>query len=435
MKKHQVLLCLALGILGSADGELSAAIRRHPTGVNVNTNGATTVFITFGNLQHQVAVEAFWCGELMDAFPDLGFKCKPGTIFGRLPLRFDLSRMSGQSAFTDIMSIPPSVARRAYQAAQRGATSSFFYVRRFASTTGGPDEYVFVTCRLAGVGARTPLALVDVRLYFSEAREILTLEPGAKVPPFAAEIRYTGTGRLKGRWELVLPGEEPPRVEDLLTEATLPVTLRGRQRRYTELARFNIFLPPTGRVTLPGPDPARLPTAVEGLYWILLRIEASQDKEADSDLAAAGAGQGLVHSGAVAGFPLPPLRYIVARGAPVPSSDAVFAALLPEEGHRAVPDKPVVLSWTHHPAAGLYRVELVGPDGGQLVSALVPAPLTGYQLPTLLVDTVTAVPYLQWRIIALDPLGEERAATPWRTLQWEAQPAAPSVPAADPERE
>ena len=33
--------------------------------------------------------------------------------------------------FTDIMSIPPNVARRAYDAAAAGATSTFFYVRRF----------------------------------------------------------------------------------------------------------------------------------------------------------------------------------------------------------------------------------------------------------------------------------------------------------------
>ena len=42
------------------------------------------------------------------------------------PVRYDQSRLSAQSVFTDIMSIPPSVARRAYQAAEAGANSGFF---------------------------------------------------------------------------------------------------------------------------------------------------------------------------------------------------------------------------------------------------------------------------------------------------------------------
>ena len=39
---------------------LSGQIQRNPTGVNVNANGATTVFITFGNLEGYVPVEAIW---------------------------------------------------------------------------------------------------------------------------------------------------------------------------------------------------------------------------------------------------------------------------------------------------------------------------------------------------------------------------------------
>ena len=67
-----------------------------------------------------------------------------------------------------------SVSRRAYQAAVDGQTSTFFYVRRFVSNTGGPDEYVFVTCRLTGGGARTPLALLDVQLAYHLFRAIPT---------------------------------------------------------------------------------------------------------------------------------------------------------------------------------------------------------------------------------------------------------------------
>ena len=102
------------------------------------------------------------------------------------------------------MSIPPSVARRAYQAAEAGETSSFFYVRRFVSTRGGPDEYVFVTCRLTGGGARTPLALLDVQLAFGDDLDVFSVERDATLPPVTARIAYNGTGRLRGRWEVVL---------------------------------------------------------------------------------------------------------------------------------------------------------------------------------------------------------------------------------------
>ena len=171
-----------------------------------------------------------------------------------------------------------------------------------------------VTCRLTAGGAGVPLSLVDVRLAFEVETPILSVRPGETLPRLSAAITYTGTGRLKGRWEVVLPGQDMPQPEDLLTEATLPVEQRGTQRRYTELERFNVFLPPVGRATLPGPEPARLPTGVDGQYFVLLRVEASDDKFGDSVLSNVGAGPGVAHSGAVAGFPMPMLRYADRRG-------------------------------------------------------------------------------------------------------------------------
>src|SRR4026207_1772111 len=94
----------AFTALSHADGQ----IRVNPTGVNVNMNGATTVFLTFGGLGNHQPIEAIWCGELVSAAPDLGLKCDPNTIFGRLPIRLDQSTRSGTGGFTDIMSFPPS---------------------------------------------------------------------------------------------------------------------------------------------------------------------------------------------------------------------------------------------------------------------------------------------------------------------------------------
>lgn len=398
----------------------AAAIQRHPTGVNVNTHGATTVFITFGGLDNQVPAEAFWCGELVPAAPDVGFKCNPATIFGRLPLRYDLSRTSGTRGFTDIMSIPPSVSRRAYQAAASGTQSSFFYVRRFASTVGGPDEYVFVTCRLAGGGARTPLALLDVQLGFDTDATVLAVERDQALPPAYADLVYTGTGRLVGRWEVVMPGDDPPGDEDLLTAATLPVELRPLQRRYSELGRFNVFLPPGGRFRLEGPDPRRLPAGVEGMYMLLLRIEASDDKEGDSNLAAAGAGQGVVHTGGVAGFPIPPLRYYVGTAAsPVvmaPGSGRLLA-IGPTAGATLDPGRPARLTWTRLGAAAFFLVEVMDSAGAVVASALLPQGRVLYELPAWVRDHA-APGVLRWRVAALDTDGRQITSTDWQEFSF-----------------
>ena len=64
-----------------------------------------------------------------------------------------------------------------------------------------------------------------VRIEFDTQDPVLSLERGSIPPPVQAAITYNGTGRLVGRWEVVLPGEDPPTSDDLLTEATLPVEL------------------------------------------------------------------------------------------------------------------------------------------------------------------------------------------------------------------
>jgi hypothetical protein len=395
----------------------AAQIRVHPTGVNVSARGATTVFLTFGGLTGQTPAEAMWCGSLIPAAPDIGLKCDPATIYGALPARFDRSRASGTGGFTDIMSIPASVSRRAYQAAEAGARPSFFYVRRFANPFG-PDEYVAVTCRLAGGGARVPFSLVDVRVAFASDTPILYVRQHETPPSLRAEIAYTGTGRLKGRWEVVHPGEEPPSAQDLLTEATLPLEQRGLQRRYTEVGRFNVFLPPTGRVTLPGPDPGRLPVAADGGYLVLLRIEASDDKEADSSLASAGAGPGLVHGGAVAGFPMPPLRYIVGaastEGVTGPPS-AGLTLVAPGPDATIAAEGPLEFRWMAWPGTVVYRVEIQASDGTTVLSALVDGVAPHYRTPPWLRDRAPDGRLL-WRVVAIGASGDALRFSAWRTL-------------------
>ena len=402
----------------SAALPLAAQIRVNPTGVNVNTQGATTVFLTYGGLRGQVAVEAFWCGSLISATPARGLRCNPGTIFGSLQIRYDQSRVSG-TLLNDVMSIPASVSRRAYQDAARGNTSSFYYVRRFVSASGAPDEYVAVTCRLAGGGARVPFALTDVAVNFESRAPVLFVERDAIVSSLAADIAYNGTGRLRGRWEVVLPGDERPTADDLLTEATLPPETRGTQRRYTELQRFNVFLPPTGRVVLPGPDVTRLPTTAEGTYLILLRIEAADDKEADSDRSAAAGGPagGIVHSGAVAGFPMPVLRYVVGSAgneSPVQVKDELML-LLPRDRAIVTRDSTLTVSWLDDRHAALYRVDFETDDGESVLNAVVSAGVPTYKAPPFLFERARGKS-IRWRVTSIGVMGAELRHSRWRVL-------------------
>ncbi|MGE3617936.1 MAG: hypothetical protein AB7L66_18845, partial [Gemmatimonadales bacterium] len=272
--------------------------------------------------------------------------------------------------------------------------------------------------------ARTPLSLTDVRLAFEPEVPVLQVAQGTPMPALGATIGYTGTGRLTGRWEIVLPGEELPTAEDLLTEATLPPERRGTQRRYAQLSRFNVFLPPTGRIVLPGPDPARLPTVTDGVYHLLLRIEVSAEKEGNSDLAAVGAGDGVVAGGAVAGFPMPVLRYVVGSGGEVPAfAPGAGEVLLLAPSSDAVlnPATPPVFTWQPLGRAALYRIEFEADSGGQRFAALVPEVVAGYRAPPFLATRIEAGAF-RWRVVAIDLGGRELGRSAWRHQGWEPVP-------------
>ena len=418
MQKVHRLIYLVVTILMLPASSSSQTIQVNPTGVNVDAQGSTVVFLTFGSLlTTQTSAEGCWCGDLVPAVSAVGLQCNPAKIYGCLPSRFDLSTRSGiaNRGLTDIMSIPPSVARRAYQAAVDGEASSFFYVRRFTDSAGGPDQYVNVTCRLSGGGARSPFALTDVKLAFAVDKNVLLANSDEPLPEVTAEIAYNGSGSLKGRWEVVLPGEEHPSDTDLLTEATLPIEERANQRRYTQLSTFNVFLPPGGRFTLHGPPDGKLPRTIKGEYLVLLRIESTDDKEGDSNLAVVGVGAGVVHSGAVAGFPLPVLRYYVGGG-PLISSSAIIELLSPDDKVTLSATISPEFSWSEHSAAHFYRLEIV--DGAEqliLAAVLNPTKRT-YRAPPWFRERLT-MPLVRWRVVGLDRTGVTVSESPWRAFR------------------
>ena len=412
-------MLIASGLIAFCSmSSLAQTILVSPSEVSVYSQGATSVMLTFGGLINKRPAEATWCGALIPAAPDLGFKCDPGTVFGHLPLRYNQSTLSGINAYTDIMSVTPAVARRAYLDAAQGAPSTFFYVRRFVSTVAGADEYVPVTIRLSGDGAGVPLSLTEVKLSWGVGKPVLFVNTGEKLPGVQAEISYTGTGRLKGRWELVKPGETPPEPRDLLTEATLPIEERGTQKRYTEISRFNVYLPPTGRITLTGPEVWRVDESLNGLYLILLRIESSDDREGDTDLGSVGAGAGVVHGGAVAGFSLPTLRYYVGNGTATQTgiTTSELLPLAPEDRVVLTPEKPIEFSWSQIDHVAVYHLELQDLQGSALLSAVLRAGTGTYRPPSWLRNTV-GDSVVRWRVIAFSGLGKQIAATDWRTLR------------------
>jgi hypothetical protein len=257
---------------------------------------------------------------------------------------------------------------------------------------------------------------VDVRLAFDVETPVLALDPAEPTPAWFADIAYTGTGRLQGRWEVVRPGEELPSDEDLLTEASLPLEQRGQQRRYTQLERFNVFLPPTGRLRLPGPDPDRLPRQVDGAYLVLLRIEATDDRDSQSSLTAVAAGDGVVASGAVAGFPMPTLRYMVGSGASAPEAPVAHTITLlgPNEG-AAPAGSAWSFVWRAVPLAARYRLEVAKADGTPVYEALIAASVAAYRPPPFLAAR-TGAGELRWRVRALDAAGRDIARSSWRAI-------------------
>jgi hypothetical protein len=399
---HSIWRSLIQGAIGTAIAlcpmRPAASLTVSPSGVNINTFGATTVFLTYISLNGFRPVEAIWCGDIK-----ADQSCVAGTVYGRLPKRSDRGRLSGSSNLssgnnsTDLMTIPPSVARKAYQDAVKGASSEFFYVRRFVSDAGLPDVFVAVTCRLAGGGARVPLALTNVRLRFDRPnpnQAIPVIPPDQPMPKFQAELTYNGTGRLKGRWEVVLPGDPPPTEDDRLPEASLPIERRALQQHYTVIDRFDTYLMPTGRVVIPGPNPRRVPRGTDGLHQILFRVEATDEREGLSET-----GLGTVSSGGVAGFPLPVLRYYVGRT----QASNTLNLLQPGPGETMNAGAVVKFRWEAVANTAVYRLEVFAAQT-LVVSALLNGNTIAYTAPPWLKDQAGQT--LRWQVKALDRDGK-----------------------------
>jgi hypothetical protein len=260
---------------------------------------------------------------------------------------------------------------------------------------------------MAGGGARVPFSLVDVSLKFQTDRPVVVVPRGTEPPEVTAEIHYTGTGRLTGRWEVVSPGDIEPTTFDLLPEASLPVEDRGLQQRYSVLERFDVFLPPTGVVTIPGPDTGKLPHLSDGYYKLLFRVEATVDKESNSN-----AVTGLVAAGGAAGFPMPMLRYYVGTSEQAQANGKRPELFLPKD-KVAITDI-LNFTWIGLKSAAYDRLE-VEIDGEMILSSIVKGGSGFYEAPPWMYEYIDKE--VKWRIISLNAKGRKLAASDWKSFQ------------------
>lgn len=424
MTSRYVLATVAILLSRTAAAQATGGIRVTPSTVSVSSQGPTTSILTFSGLGNYSPAEGLWCARL------IARRCDPASIYGQAPpapggsisSRVDSTAGGPSRVFMDVMTVPASVAQRAYEAALGGGSSAFFYVRRFVATAPasplGPsgallEQYVVVTCLLGASGASAPFALTNVRLHALSETPVIFVKRGDRPPQLYAEIEYTGTGSLRGRWEIVSPGEQQPSAADLLTEASLPIGQRGFQRRYRELERFNVLLQPTGRYTLRGPAPEQLPTSIDGSYRILLRVEVSEDAVSDRRV------NGIVtHNGAAAAFPMPTLRYLVTGASSRSASAGRSVRLrLPLADALVPPDSALTLSWLDDQSARRYRVEMERiADGTNVLTAIVGQGAGLYEVPPFV---LAAVPggKVRWRVFSLDAAGGEIGRSEWRAAQ------------------
>lgn len=153
---------------------------------------------------------------------------------------------------------------------------------------------------------------------------------------------------------------------------------------------------------------------------MLLRIEASDDKEGDSNLASAGAGQGVVNTGAVAGFPLPTIRARRRRRAhhDLDGGAPGDLRLLAPVDEAVVLSGDLDLAWLELPQADVYRVEMADQAGQVLLSALVQRGVSAYRAPPFLKERAPGG-QVRWRVVAIDVTGRELRSSVWRRLRVE----------------
>ncbi len=376
-----------------------SVISTNPRAIAASITATTSQFIAYSfsaGIPRVAAADGIFCTALTIPTPVSGatgsYPCVSNTEFARHPTDQTSFRTVQQNGSvvraTETIRIPSAVTRTA----QSLGAATFYFVRRFE-----PLGFAVVEIRATGAIMNAPIALSDVRLVFDTSQgpqSLVFVARSAALPPVTATLFYTGSGVLRGRWELVLPGDVAPTERDLLPEASLPRSERGTQRRYFLLQRFEQLLPGNGRaeLKLPSINPVLGATAFDGQYQLLLRIEAEPSIYGGE-------------SGA-ANFAMPLLRYFVGSITAPAARIALITATVNFVGAQPT------FNWSPVAQARYYRVEVADRNNTVTYSAIVRDSERSYSaLPGL-----SAAPGSQWRVQAIDETSQPVGESPWRAL-------------------
>ncbi len=395
---------------GAALGPAGTIVQVSPTLADVSSSDASNVSIRYSFTGVDLPLAGQFCSSLVGAYPPggvvVGNPCAvPIGFVGSILNYSPLSLIASENLY-----VPQSVARLAYQTARRTGNSIFYFVRQFSS-----GRSTVVQLRLSGNAANSPVSISQVRMIFKPANQpIAFIQRAQSIPDFEAHIRYNGAGLLRGRWELVQPGDPQPSNLDLSTEASLIPQDRALQQRFRLLQAFQLYLQPNGRVTIPGPDPKLLPSDIDGQYQILLRIEATDALQPLDPT-------GQTASGGSAPFVLPVLRYFVG----VPGTQGMSTVrevvpinLLAPAAFADTGKGSITFQWL--PAGGVQFYRLEVEEVGNLVFAARVRAEGGapgiYEAPPMLRQQASGL-LTRWRIMALDAQGRPVGQSEWRGLK------------------
>lgn len=186
--KKSIVVILALFLTGFLAPSLSqAAVTATPSSANVVRGQSNTVMITY-----QFSGYVIGSGSLTSSH---GTFLTPDTIIGynNVPLSVMISDTVG--TVTETVVIPVSILEKVLQ---RG-TAQFMYRRVFTGMIGTDTATVNLT--ITGEAGGTP-GIRRISLYFANGRAETTVMKYTNDLKAYADIRYNGSGLLKGYWEV-----------------------------------------------------------------------------------------------------------------------------------------------------------------------------------------------------------------------------------------
>ena len=294
----------------------------------VSPNADTSVYVSYVMKGADAPVQGYFCSQLLAGVTPLDqYPASPCQRGSELMVEPDsqFSMISEKSA-RETLTVTGDVSLYMYQRLRPLGQSTFYVIRRFSGAPAagglpGKSTFIAVPLRLSGAPSQMPLTFSKVELTFQHnggRQPMRVVTRDTSVGPLVATVDYQGTGLLKGRWEVVQPGDPEPTRLDLMTQASLDPELQLQQQRYLEVGTFEQTLYAGRRVVVPGPAPDALPTSQPGRYLVLWRPEATP-----SNNSRLGGRAVDLPSGGMASFPMPTLTYYVTEQSGLDARSAV----------------------------------------------------------------------------------------------------------------